>query len=144
MVKTILLCIIIDAWLYWLHRAYHSRLLPRWFRNIHRAHHDRYLENGSFSMSLVEFGFSIFLPFFATSYLLSPWVFPLIVAWGWFEASRGHGKNWWFKWIPASFYRRLWYCGYRYHHYHHAKDESKNLGQFLKIWDKICKTERQT
>lgn len=132
-----------DTWLYWLHRAYHSKRFPLWFRKIHYDHHVRFHRDKKFHLHPTEFLLNVSLPFVVTSYLIHPLFIIVVVSWGWFEAARGHGHYWWFKLIPKSYYKKMQYCGYKYHMYHHLKDETKNLGQFLKIWDKICGTEKK-
>lgn len=140
--KLIVMSLLIDAWLYWIHRAYHSDYSPDWIKRIHYQHHESFNHTRVFSLHPVEFLVSISAPFFIVWSMFGLWFFPFALFWAVFEAARGHGHFKWFKLIPKIYYKKLMFCGIRYHDYHHDTDVTKNLGQFLKIWDKICGTER--
>ncbi len=141
--KLVAISLIVDAWLYWLHRAYHSETFPAWFRKIHDPHHKEFLKSGKFHIGKIEWLFTIAIPFLATSILIHPIFFIVVLAWGWFEAARGHRYFKWFNIIPKWYYRKLKFCGIKYHCYHHEVDPSKNFGQMLKIWDGICGTKHE-
>lgn len=139
--KLILLSAFIDTHLYWMHRLYHTEWCPAVLKRAHAYHHASYGKTGNFSVSVTEFMLAIIPPFFVCWYLLSWWFFPIVVAWGMFEAARGHGHFKWFKIIPRAYYKFFRFCGNRYHAVHHtAGGEHVNLGQMLRVWDDICRT----
>lgn len=134
--KLVAITLFIDFYLYWFHVAYHR--VP-WLKAIHREHHDRFKENGIFNLHPAEFIINFIPGAYFVAWIIGWWFVPVVTLWAVFEAARGHGHFRWFK-IPKTYYRALQYCGIRYHLYHHEVDESKNLGQMLKVWDKIMGT----
>jgi len=140
-VKLIVISLVTDTWLYWIHRGYHSKYCPKWLKKTHDYHHTEFLKSGAFKLSIIELLIIVSIPATVISLLIHPAFSLVVLAWSWFEAARGHGHYKWFKIIPKWYYRKLKFCGMRYHLYHHTGDSSKNFGQFLKIWDKICGTE---
>lgn len=132
----------VDFYLYWFHVAYHSKKFPLWFRNIHKKHHEHFLKTKIFSLHPVEFIIEVIPGALFVYFVIGLWFVPLAVFWAVFEAARGHGHFLWLK-IPKAYYRFFKFCGIRYHLYHHEVDETKNLGQMLKVWDKIMGTMRR-
>ena len=145
--KMVAITYFIDAWLYWLHVAFHSKRSPVWFRRLHMQHHADFQRSEVFSLHPAELFLDSIVPFFFTSWLMGNyWFFPCVVLpWGVFEAARGHGHFKWFKIIPRGYYKALNFCGTKYHGRHHAPGgENINLGQMLRTWDNIMGTyERQ-
>lgn len=141
--KLVVITYFIDAWLYWLHRAFHSTKFPTWFRKWHMGHHVNFQRSELFTLHPMEFLVNASAPFLLICYLIGPWFFPIATVWGLFEAARGHGHFRWFKVIPKSYYVFFRFCGIGYHRVHHMPGGEKvNLGQMLRVWDDLCNTAK--
>jgi len=139
--KIVVITLFVDAWLYWLHVAFHSSWMPYWLGKYHIKHHDDFKRTQKFSIHIVEATLDSSLPCVLATYLFGLWFCPIMIAWGVFEASRGHGQYKWFKLIPRSFYKKAGYIGTRYHMVHHTPGmEHHCLSQMLKWWDILMGT----
>jgi len=142
--KLVAITLFVDLYLYILHRAFHSEMFPSAFRNLHMRHHKDFSATNTFALHPIEF-FLDFLPgaIFVT-WLVGWWFVPVVTFWAWFEASRGHGHYLWFK-IPKAYYRAFGFCGIKYHMLHHTPGhEHENMGQMLKICDRLFGTMSKT
>jgi len=134
----------VDFSFYWLHRFFHSSKCPVWIANEHHWHHKNFADTRRFSIRPIEFAIEA-VPVIFISWLLIDVRFSLVaILWALFEASRAHGHYKWFKLIPRSFYKKMQYCESGYHLRHHVPGhEHENMGQMLKVWDKIMNTGRK-
>jgi len=134
--KMVVITMFVDTWLYWLHVYFHAKQCPLWLSKYHLKHHVDFEKTRKFKIHIVEGVLDSSLPCVLVVYLIGWWFCPIMILWGLFEASRGHGQNDWFKLIPRSFYKTAGFCGTRYHMVHHTPGmEQYKKGQMTKWWD---------
>jgi sterol desaturase/sphingolipid hydroxylase (fatty acid hydroxylase superfamily) len=142
--KLVLISLLVDAWLYWVHRFSHSSYSPGWLRRAHGVHHAQFSLRRKFELHPIEFVVEA-IPLMLIGCIMHPLFGFAIIAWGLFEAARGHGHFTWFKLIPRWYYKAFGFCGGRYHAVHHAPHgEHVNMGQMLRLWDVLCNTRARS
>lgn len=136
LLKSLVVGIFNDQWLYGLHRFFHAdpkdirdgfKTVHRHLRKYHMVHH-----RGRYKLKLhpVEWMLAL-VPVWIFGLPLIGWKLGLLyTTWGIFEAARGHGHFLRIPWLPKRFYSVVGYAEVRYHVWHH-RHEKENLGQFL-------------
>lgn len=122
--KILLIIVLLDAWGYWIHRAYHHY---EWLWRIHSVHHQKY----AFHFHPIELFFNFAGPYLVVAYFVG-FIFPTIaLSVVLFESYRGHGGLRWIR-IPKAAYKGWTTRGY---HKRHHENPNINYTQITKFWD---------